>query len=439
LLGLEIVFGWRIASVLGLGLAAFATLIAAKLFQTAQGRQWHRERAMQTSLSSTMIGAFVLALLCAVMTSRGIVLDGLRDAEYGPPVALQTLKSSVRSNDVTQQIVALYARSSPTKLHLFVAGNMDRGVMKLHLFFSGPLGEHTLTERSYDDSRARKLAGLTFDATFRAQYHLFARMTGNGSYAATWVDRAAVPALNPTTIHVPVVNESTTYAGEIAGTDGKGRFFADNDITRTGGVGFNATGTDPVENSTKATEVDNGWEFELAMTPHDIDTKVVVMLGKDDHSEMYNHFLPALPRDFALPNVTSAVLNLSAIPGDQFVVVSLSHTTTMTSLIATTATSVSATPPTTPTILSSSIAFVASSSAMPAPFSAAPLIGGVVGGAVAFALVVGLACVVLKRQRTGNSAAAAGVVAVPASGEYQDVTAVRAPPNEYDSSFAALT
>lgn len=60
-----------------------------------------------------------------------------------------------------------------------------------------------------------------------------------------------------------------------------------------------------VVNSASATQVDNGWEFELGMVLGD--SKIVVMLGKDDHSEMYNQFLPVLPREFALPNVTSAM------------------------------------------------------------------------------------------------------------------------------------
>lgn len=160
----------------------------------------------------------LLAILLAVGASA-IILDGLRDPEYGEPLSLQTVKSSIRHLTAeTLQVVGLYTyvEANPLRLFLFVAANIDRAFVKLHVFFEGPAGERTLTSRVYDDDRARQLVGLTFD--FSVQFHLFARVTGNGSYAASWVDRD-VSSSNPPTIYVPVVSERTAVVGEISGTN----------------------------------------------------------------------------------------------------------------------------------------------------------------------------------------------------------------------------
>ena len=254
--------------------------------------------------------------------TSAIVVDGLLDAEYGEPLALQTLKSSARTNNITQQIVAVYSRveTNPAKWYLFVAGNVDKGTVKLHVFIEGPSGERTLTSRNYDGGRARNLAGLTFD--FAVQFHLFARVQGDGTYAATFIDRSNTTTGGPTDIGVPVANGRTMGAGMVAGTT-TGLFAVDNNITPTGGIGFNATGKE-LANSTIARAVDSGWEFEF--TPVQVAGKVLVILGGELHDLMYNQFLPPLPVEEAKATLNSTTLDMSKIAGDQFFLIPLPAT-----------------------------------------------------------------------------------------------------------------
>lgn len=381
-------------------------------------------------------------------------MDGNRDTLYGSAVVSQKVNSVFANADggAPHQLAAAYAfvDADVRAVYLFLAGNVNHGRAKLHLFIDGLGGENTLrAPHEYDGSRSRHLVNLTFDAGFDARFHLFARLTGNSTLAATLIDRSTV--VDGVTMLDNGVANSTKYSGgnrqfyvaPIANTNGLAWFFGDN--SNGGGVAFDPSGnTAPPTGA--AESVTSGWEFSFNLSFFDGKLRdpnrlsICAMVGTDDFVSMSNQILGSMPLGFKAK--LSAELNLTAVEGAQYFDVALVPTSESGSFIATTAGSMSRI--TSHTVTMASVSIVNSSllstsapaamvsvelgsdsapqASLPRPQDTAAIIGGIVASVVIVLGVVGLLRWYLVREKSKAS---------------NDLVA-HAPQSEYASTFAAL-
>ncbi|MCC6357566.1 MAG: PEP-CTERM sorting domain-containing protein [Phycisphaerales bacterium] len=263
----------------------------------------------------------IAALVSGAAASAAIaqVIDGTRDASYGAPIAIQTVQTQFGDanppgNLGGSELDAAYARIENGRLYIMLTGNHEPNFNKLDVFFdSAAGGENTLSGTpQYDFFNgsawiSQNFAGMTFDAGFTADYHLFSRWgSGNGQYEVDFINRqgganAQVPGShgngNPA---IGLISTGTILAGNI-GPNASGSAltqnlqFAIND-NNTGGV----TGGNGPADQNAAAAVTTGMEFSIALadlgSPADGEViKIAAMINNGDHNYLSNQFLGGLP------------------------------------------------------------------------------------------------------------------------------------------------
>jgi hypothetical protein len=173
----------------------------------------------------------LLPLLLIPAAAHAVVLDGRLDAEYGPAIVLQTTQTSFGNNpagfggaDSTawsfgSELDGAYGFVAGGSLHLFVSGNLLANMgefdhrQQLHLFFdTRPGGQHVLRADNADvgywpDSKLNKLAGLTFDAGFAADW---------------WLDVLVLEGANPVHAYAADLLDAGGGAGGFLGSGSAG-------------------------------------------------------------------------------------------------------------------------------------------------------------------------------------------------------------------------
>lgn len=263
----------------------------------------------------------IAALVSGAAASAAIaqVIDGTRDASYGAPIAIQTVQTQFGDanppgNLGGSELDAAYARIENGRLYIMLTGNHEPNFNKLDVFFDSTAGgENTLTGTpQYDFFNgstwiSQNFVGMTFDAGFTADYHLFSRWgSGDGQYEVDFINRqgggnAQVPGShgngNPA---VGLVSTGTILAGNI-GPNASGSAltqnlqFAINDNNAGGVIG----GTGPADQAAAAA-VTTGMEFSIALadlgSPADGEViKIAAMINNGDHNYLSNQFLGGLP------------------------------------------------------------------------------------------------------------------------------------------------
>lgn len=263
----------------------------------------------------------IAALVSGAAASAGIaqVIDGTRDASYGAPIAVQTVQTQFGDanppgNLGGSELDAAYARIENGRLYIMLTGNHEPNFNKLDVFFDSTAGgENTLTGTpQYDFFNgstwiSQNFVGMTFDAGFTADYHLFSRWgSGDGQYEVDFINRqgggnAQVPGShgngNPA---VGLVSTGTILAGNV-GPNASGSAltqnlqFAINDNNAGGVTG----GTGPADQAAAAA-VTTGMEFSIALadlgSPADGEViKIAAMINNGDHNYLSNQFLGGLP------------------------------------------------------------------------------------------------------------------------------------------------
>ena len=154
-----------------------------------------------------------------------IVVDGTRDAAYGAPLAVQTVETCF--GDATpaggSELDAGYAAVEDGRLYVLLTGNLDGNLNALELFVdSVPGGETVLAGTPvYGGGASAKFAGMTFDAAFAADFHLFGRWSGPvGPFLLDFVDRQGGTAVS--------VPWSTGATANLAGLQATGSIPAGN-------------------------------------------------------------------------------------------------------------------------------------------------------------------------------------------------------------------
>lgn len=247
------------------------------------------------------------------------VVDGTLDAEYGAPLAVQTVQTQFGDANPPgstggSELDAGYARIVGGRLYIMLTGNQEPNFNKLEIFIdSRPGGENTLSATpDYDFNPgggwiSSNLAGLTFDTGFEADYHLFTAFTGATSpYEATLVDRqgggsAMVPGSMGATPNAAGLIAAGSIAPGAIGPNASASAlsqmleFAINDNNAAGVIAGTAAA-----DQAAAAAVTTGMEFSIALAdlgnPGLGDTiKISAMINNGDHNFLSNQVLGGLP------------------------------------------------------------------------------------------------------------------------------------------------
>ncbi len=148
-----------------------------------------------------ILGLLLVGVMAAPAAAQ-ITVDGTKDAAYGGAIAVQAVETNFGNANPPgslggSELDAAYAQIVGGRLYIMLTGNHEPNFNKLDIFIDSKAGgENTLTGiPQYDFFNggnwiSQNLSGLTFDAGFTADYHLFSRWGGGTSpYDVDFVDR----------------------------------------------------------------------------------------------------------------------------------------------------------------------------------------------------------------------------------------------------------
>ena len=258
-----------------------------------------------------ILGLFLVGVMAAPVSAQ-IVVDGTRDAGYGAALAVQTVETQFgdSTGGITGggELDAGYAAISGGRLYVMLAGNIENNFNKVSVFIdSQPGGENVLNGAlAYDfNNVASNFGGLTFDAGFEADYHLFGRWGGGGNvFDLDFVNRAAsVPGnVRGDTGSASVGGGTAIQSGSVLGNGTGTTSILTSPVT----FGFNNTNSAGViggtgaANQAAAAAVTTGLEFSVALA--DIGNpsfgdliKIHAVYGNGDNNYHSNQVLAGLP------------------------------------------------------------------------------------------------------------------------------------------------
>lgn len=269
-----------------------------------------------TAKSNLWIGLACSGALTGVAAAQ--VVDGTVDGAYGSAITVQTVETqfgdaSPPGNLGGSELDAGYATISGGRLYLMLSGNHEPNFNKLDIFIDSHAGgENTLSSTpSYDFFNgsnwiSQNMGGLTFDAGFGADYHLFSRWgSGSGAYEVDFINRngggsASVPGASQAGANaVGLVSTGSIPAGDL-GPNASGSslsqplLFAINNNNAAGVIG----GTNAAD-QTAAAAVTTGMEFSIALAdlgnPGNGDViKICAAINNGDHNYLSNQILGGL-------------------------------------------------------------------------------------------------------------------------------------------------
>jgi len=264
--------------------------------------------------------ALAFVLLVAALPARAqVTVDGTRDVAYGAPLAIQTVDTQF--GDATpasgSELDAAYAVVWNGRLYIMLTGNLEQNYNQLEVFIDSRAGgENELSNVPvYGAGASAKFStgvgsGMTFDAGFEADYHLFAHWGGASvppfAFQVEFYDRmggvvASVPGSSGQT-GAPVALQAagTVAAGNIAaGASGsaltQALHFAINNNNVLGVIGGTAAA-----NQGNAAAVATGMEFSIALA--DLGNpgpgaaiRIFAAIGGSNHDFLSNQVLGGLP------------------------------------------------------------------------------------------------------------------------------------------------
>jgi hypothetical protein len=273
----------------------------------------------------------VAALGVSAAAQAQITLDGVAEAAYGAPVAVQNTQTQFGDAiqgtiDYAQgsEIDALYAKIDSGFLFLVVAGNLESNFNKLEIFIDGVAGgqnklrgnnpdvDFNGINRMGDDGTGN---GLTFDAAFSPD--LWVSLTCGGSPFAVYMNQAQLLTKGGGTGGYL----GTGGAGAAGATTFKSGFGFGIDNSNIAGVGG---GTDLASGKGVFTGVEV--KIPLSAIPGYVsgDLKVMAFINGGGHDYSSNQYIPGLGGG---PNLAEPrLINLDVIPGEQFVTISAGTT-----------------------------------------------------------------------------------------------------------------
>lgn len=141
-----------------------------------------------------------LAIVCllAAPTYAAPIVDGTLDGAYGGALAVQTVETQFGDNSDPNgfggggELDAGYATIDGGRLYVMLTGNIEPNFNKVSVFIDSKAGGENVLSNGpqYDFGNvSQNFGGLTFDAGFTADYHVFGRW-GGGNFEVDIVDRA---------------------------------------------------------------------------------------------------------------------------------------------------------------------------------------------------------------------------------------------------------
>jgi len=278
------------------------------------------------------------ATACGALASTALAaptLDGVRDAAYGTPKAVQTVQTGFGDANPNggSELDAAYAHIEGGTLYLMLTGNLENNFNKLNIFFDSQAGGQNVLQNDANnggnnpenDGWAAKYAGFTFDTGFQADYMLILR-NGNFGGDRFEIDFATIGGgLGAFQAASSVFGGSLTGSNANALPNGIG---VAHDRSNTGGV----LGGDQAANQAAAAAVTTGIELSipLAAIGNPVgEFSISAMINGSNHDYLSNQFLGGLtPPQGNLGgdgaggfNGTVGQLNLNNFAGEQFFVV----------------------------------------------------------------------------------------------------------------------
>lgn len=306
--------------------------------------------------------ATLVALSCSVAQAQ-IVVDGELDATGYTRVATQTVNTqfgdAVAPDFFGSELDAMYTAFENSRMFVFLAGNLENNFNKLEVFFDTvPGGENSLSSiPQYDfligdgpDWESQLLGGfvsggpgMTFDAGFEVDYHMFFRkgFVSENVFDADFIDRmGGIQAMVPGNgARASFDFETQTGSGSIdpgslalnASGNAINRSipYAINNSNELGVSGDLMAAVDPAVPEAVTTGIEFSIDItELGLTPLEAATiRIFAVQNGGAHDFVSNQTLPGLPAfqgnlggnnlgDFV---GDSGFVDFSVLAGDQFV------------------------------------------------------------------------------------------------------------------------
>lgn len=272
----------------------------------------------------------LMVALAATPVLAAPTIDGTRDAQYGAPLAVQTVQTQFGDANPNNgsELDAGYGVIDSGKLYLMITGNVEANFNKLSIFLDSKAGGQSVFDSSGNDDSFR-MDGLVFDAGFTADYHLIVRRgnaSGNDKFDLDFADLGA--------------QTSSSYQDFLAGSGNAGvgttgtgvnlsPISVGYDNSNTGGV----TGGTGAADAMAAAAVTTGLELcidlaDLGYTGGDV--RVMVGQNGGGHDFWSNQFLGGLAAPQGnlggdgFGNFTGeSAIDFTLFAGDQFFTISV--------------------------------------------------------------------------------------------------------------------
>jgi len=274
-------------------------------------------------MTRRLLGITSLLLVLAVPAVAQPVVDGTKAGDpYGPADAVQAVETQFGDN--ASELDAAYCTIVDGRLYLMLTGNLENNFNKLEIFVDSRAGGENVLSGLPGNDGANKMASMTFDAGFAADFHFIARHGfSNGSRFD--LDFAELGTAN-----------FSSYGDIFGGTDqGSG----------STGVGLNAqaievgfdnsnvagvAGGDQAANQADALAVQTGLELSIALSDLGYvggSIKICAFVNGSNHDFASNQFLgPLTPPQGYLGSDGTGVFtgtltfDLNTFAGDQYFV-----------------------------------------------------------------------------------------------------------------------
>jgi hypothetical protein len=221
-------------------------------------------------------------------------VDGVKDAQYGSALAVQTVETGFgnANPDGGSELDAGYGLVDSGSLYLMLTGNIEANFNKLEIFIDSKAGGQSVFDSSGNDG-AGAMDGLVFDAGFAADYHLIVRRgndSGNDKLDIDFANLGAQSASGYLDVIGGLTGSGTTGTGVNASGIGVG--YDNSNVAGVGGTPPNAA------NQADAAAVTTGLELSIALSDLGYaGGPIHVMVGQNNQGHNYwsNQFLGGLP------------------------------------------------------------------------------------------------------------------------------------------------
>jgi hypothetical protein len=254
-----------------------------------------------------------LLVICSTMAAASpafaqIVIDGTRDAAYGPALAIQTVNTEFGDNG--SEWNAGYARLEAGQLKLMLTGNLEFNFNKLEIFIDSRAGGQAVFDSSGNDN-AGVMDGLVFDAPFTADFHLIARR-GFSKFDLDFANLTAQSASG----YFDVFG-GTDFGAATTGTGVNAMSIA---VAYNGSNAAGIGGGTGAADQNAAAAVTTGLELGIALADLGYaggPVRIMVGQANQNHDYWSNQFLGGIPTGWG--NLMGpGTKDFTQVPGDQF-------------------------------------------------------------------------------------------------------------------------